>query len=194
MTHRDDRAHWEQRYADRGSETDRVPSEWVIDRCRTLRVGAAILDVAGGAGRHAGALARGGHLVTVIDFIPGAVAAAVARHKRISGVVGDVRAMPIRPGVFDAIVCVSFLDRSIFPALVNLLAPGGALVYETFTLAHLDVVARGAARGPRNADYLLAPGELVRLVAPLRVQQQEERLVVDKAGERHVARVIAVKQ
>jgi SAM-dependent methyltransferase len=191
---RDDRAHWEARYSERGSEPDRVASAWVIDRCRTLPPGAITLDLAGGAGRHAEALARSGQVVIVIDFVPAAVAAAVERHKRISGVVGDVRAMPLRAQSFDAIVCVSFLDRSIFATLIELLVPGGLLVYETFTLAHLDVVARGAARGPRNPDYLLAPGELRQLVAPLEVQQHEERLVVDQAGERHVARVMAVKR
>jgi hypothetical protein len=68
------------------------------------------------------------------------------------------------------------------------------LIYETFTLEHLDVVARGKARGPRNAAYLLAPGELPLLAAPLDVVEHEECLVADGAGERHVARLVAVKR
>jgi len=90
--------------------------------------------------------------------------------------------------------CVSFLDRSIFPALIRAIAPGGALVYETFTVPHLDVVRRGAARGPRNVAYLLEAGEIARLVAPLEIQEHEEGLVVDDAGERYVARVMAIKR
>ena len=46
----------------------------------------------------------------------------------------------------------------------------------------------------RNAAYLLEAGELPRLVAPLVVQEHEEGLVVDDAGERHVARVMAQKR
>jgi SAM-dependent methyltransferase len=191
---RDDRGHWESRYQERGGELDRAPSAWVIERCRTLASTATIVDLAGGTGRHAGALAGSGRTVVVVDFIPRAVAAAVARRHGVTGIVADVRALPLRARSIDAIVCVSFLDRTIFPALVDVLAPGGILVYETFTVAHLDVAEHGRARGPRNAAYLLGPGELLTLVAPLEVQEHEEALVVDDAGERHVARVMAVKR
>jgi SAM-dependent methyltransferase len=191
---RDDRAHWNARYEERGPELDRAPSSWVIEQCQALSPTATIVDLAGGTGRHAEALARSGWRVTVVDFVPGAVAAAVARHDRVEGLVADARRLPLRDRSIDAIVCVSFLDRSIFPSLAAALRPGGILVYETFTLAHLDVVARGRARGPRNAAYLLGAGELPRLVAPLEVQVHDERLVVDGAGERHVARVMAVKR
>jgi len=108
--------------------------------------------------------------------------------------VADANALPFGRDTFDAIVCVSFLDRSLFKAFAELLKPGGVLVYETFTRAHLNVVARGRARGPRNAAFLLEAGELPALVGPLIVQEGEEGLVVDDAGERHVARVMAVKK
>jgi hypothetical protein len=54
-------------------------------------------------------------------------------------------------------------------------------------------VASGAARGPRNPAYLLEPGELPNLVRPLVVREHEEGLIVDDAGERHVARVLALR-
>ena len=191
---RDDRAHWNTRYAERGPELERAPSSWVIDQCRALPPDAVIVDLAGGTGRHAAAVARAGRRAIVVDFVPRAVTEAVARHPGVSGIVADVRGLPLRAGAVDAILCVSFLDRSIFPALAVALRPGGLLVYETFTMAHLEVVARGAARGPRNEAYLLHPGELPRLVTPLEVQEHEERLIVDGAGERHVARVVAVRR
>ena len=106
----------------------------------------------------------------------------------------DAGSLPLAEGSCDAIVCVSFLDRSLFKVFADTLKPGGVLVYETFTRAHLDVVARGGARGPRNPAYLLEPGELPTLVAPLVVLEHEEGLSVDDAGERHVARVMAVKR
>jgi tellurite methyltransferase len=191
---RDDRLHWEARYVDRGPEIDRTGSPWVIQKCLALPRTATIVDLAGGVGRHAEPLARQGFRVVVLDFIPRAVATAVSRDARIDGVVADVRALPLRAESLDAIVVVSFLDRSVIPAMVRALAPGGVLVYETFTIAHLEVVERGAARGPRNPTYLLRLGELPRLVAPLEVQEHEEGLVIDSVGERHVARVMAVKR
>jgi len=189
----DDRAGWDARYAERDSELSRAPSAWIVERSLTLPERSLVLDVAGGSGRHALAIAQSGQTVVVADFVERAVAAAASRHARILGVVADTAALPLRAGAFDAIVVVSFLDRSVFKVFVDLLRPGGTLLYETFTRAHLDVVARGGARGPRNPAYLLEPGELPMLVAPLRVGEHEEGLVVDDSGERHVARVMAMK-
>ena len=50
---RDDRTHWETRYAERGDEFGRAPSAWVVERCLTLPPSATIVDLAGGTGRHA---------------------------------------------------------------------------------------------------------------------------------------------
>ena len=191
---RHDRAHWRDRYRERGCELDRNPSDWVVDRCRALPPHALVLDLAGGSGRNAAAIARTGRRVIVMDFVFAAVEGATGRDDRIVGLVADARACPLRPNSVDAIVCVSFLDRSVFPTLATLLTAGGTLVYETFTRAHLDVVARGRARGPRNPEYLLEPGELRTLVAPLDVSEYEERLLSDSAGERHVARAVATKR
>jgi SAM-dependent methyltransferase len=155
---------------------------------------ALVLDIAGGTGRHAYPIAQTGRTVIVVDFVHRAVAAAVARHDHILGVVADVNALPLGEEFCDAIVCVSFLDRSLFKVLAGMLKRGGFLVYETFTRAHLELVARGRARGPRSPAYLLEAGELPTLVAPLIVQEHEEGLAVDDAGERHVARVMAIKQ
>ena len=190
----DDRTRWLDRYAERGTEIEREPSRWVLERCLALPGDTVFIDLAGGSGRHAAAIAREGRAAIVIDFVPQAVAAAAARHPSVRGVVADVRAMPIRAGSVGAIVVVSFLDRLLFPMLRTLLQPGGALIYETFTREHLDVVERGRARGPRNAEYLLDSGELPRLAAPLTVVEHDEGLVVDGAGERHVARMVAIKR
>ena len=190
----DDRTRWLDRYAERGVEAGREPSAWVVQRCLSLPSDALVLDFAGGSGRHAAAIAQTGRTVIVIDFIAQAVATATARQKNVLGAVADVRAVPLRDASVDAIVVVSFLDRSLFRSLRQLLTPGGTLIYETFTLQHLDVVERGHARGPRNAEYLLKPGELPRLAAPLEVIEHEECLVVDSAGERHIARMVAIKR
>ena len=189
---RDDRAHWDAKHRERRRTSD-VPSPWVIDRCLVLPPTATIVDVAGGAGRHARALTDYGKRVVLMDFVEHAVRDAIAG-TRVIGLVADVAELPLRAESVDAIVCVNFLDRSAFQAFATALAPGGVLVYETFTAAHLDVVARGRAHGPRNPDYLLASDELPRLVAPLVVEEHEEALVVDAAGERHVARVMAFKR
>jgi SAM-dependent methyltransferase len=190
----DDRTRWLDRYAERGVEIEREPSPWVVERCLSLPQQTLFVDVAGGSGRHAAAIAQQGRTAIVIDFVAQAVAAAAARHPNVYGVVADVRDMPVRAASVGAVVVVSFLDRSLFPLFREMLIPGGALIYETFTREHLRVVERGGARGPRNAEYLLDAGELLRLAAPLDVVEHSEGLAVDAAGERHVARLVAIKR
>lgn len=86
-------------------------------------------------------------------------------------------------------LCVNYLDRSLVPRLAHLLRPGGRLIIETFTTAQPAL-----GRGPANPDYLLQPGELRPLVAPLHVVEYSEGLVQDDAGERYVGRMVAVNE
>jgi hypothetical protein len=65
------------------------------------------------------------------------------------------------------------------------------LIVETYTVGHRALVDAGRARAPTNPAYMLAPGELPRLVAPLDVVASREGVVRDEAGERHVASVVA---
>lgn len=68
----------------------------------------------------------------------------------------------------DGIVVVHYLHRPLFRELARALKPGGLLVYETFT------VQQAALGRPRSPRFLLEPGELARLVAPLEVLRQRE--------------------
>jgi len=194
-----DRERWQTRYAGVTPETaeSRAPSAWVLAQCLALvPADAVVVDVAAGLGRHAVALAERGRRVVALDFVEDAVV--VARRRATWGVSGEVwalvadaSALPFADGSVDAILTVNFLDRALFPTFARLLRPGGRLVVETYTRRHADLVAEGRARAPRNPAYMLEPGELPRLVAPLRVVAQREALVKDDAGERWVASVVA---
>ena len=194
LTSRAERAHWEARYANVADESDRAPSPWIIERALSLPPDTLFVDVAGGTGRHAIPLLEAGRNVVIVDFVARAVQIAMSRNHRALGVVADVGALPIRRGSVGAIICVNFLDRSIFPALAGTLATGGVLLYETFTIAHLDLIALGRASGPRNPRFLLEPDEVLGLVSPLVVQEHAEQTIVDAVGERSIARVMAVKR
>jgi tellurite methyltransferase len=56
---------------------------------------------------------------------------------------------------FALILCVNYLQRSLFSQMERALAPGGMLLFETHTRAQLEF-----AGGPRNPMFLLDPGEL----------------------------------
>ena len=187
----DSRARWEARYATAGE--DKAPSRWVIERCLALPAATLIVDVAAGLGRHARPLAAAGRRVVAVDFVERAVAHA-ARGGAVLGVVADAALLPFADGSLDAILSVNYLDRSLFAVFARLLRPGGRLVVETYTRRHAALVAEGRARAPRNPAYMLEPGELPRLVAPLAGVDGREELVRDDAGERWVAGVVAEKR
>jgi len=195
------RAIWQERWAAHDAPAARAPSPWVMHACERLPAGARVADLAGGDGRHALPLAGRGLEVVLVDFAERAVRLArrargahdATPPGRMHAVVADALALPFRPTAFDAIVIVNFLERALFPHLASLLRPGGRLIVETFTTRHLDLVAAGRARGPRNPAYMLAPGELPRLAAPLTVDEYAEVEAMDGPGARAVARLVAVR-
>jgi 2-polyprenyl-3-methyl-5-hydroxy-6-metoxy-1,4-benzoquinol methylase len=144
------------------------PSPWLVENLDLLRRGGTVLDVACGRGRHALWLARQGFRVHAIDRDADAVAfvrrAADAAGLEVAVDCVDLETNPpplLGDARYDAVVVFHYLHRALFPALKNALKPGGRLVYETFTILQ-------AARGkPTNPDFLLQPGELLSLGAPL---------------------------
>ena len=188
----EDRRKWEELYAT-GSRPDRPPSPWVLDALRRLPNDGLVADIAGGSGRHARHVARPERPVVLADFILDAVMRARADNVSVQGVVTDVTMLPFRTGTFGTVLVAYFLDRTIFADLLALLAPNGYLVYETYTIDHMELVQRGFARGPTTAEFLLRPRELLELVKPLEVLEYWEGEVVDDAGRRCCARLIAHK-
>ncbi len=163
------------------------PAGWLLDNADLLRPGMRVLDVAAGRGRHSLLLAAAGWPVTAIDRDGARMAALQAVATRLGWpVTTEVRdleagAIDLGAAVYDLVVVTNYLHRPLMPALVGAVAADGLLFYETFTTAQ-------AARGrPTNPDFLLTPGELPRLVAPLIVERQRE----GKVDGRMVASVVA---
>ena len=79
----------------------------------------------------------------------------------------DFRPPPVR---FQSVLVFRYLWRPLAPTIAELLAPGGALLYETFTD---DPAGRG---GPRNPAFRLRCGELPALFPGLRVEWFREHV------------------
>ena len=150
------------------------PTRWLVDHAGVIPSTGDALDVASGTGRNAFWLAARGLGTTALDRD----ASAIAVIRETAGRLG----LPLRADIvdlesgdaglpvdaYDLIVVVHYLHRPLFPALKAALRPGGILVYETFTRAQ-------AQRGkPTNPAFLLKPGELRELVAPLDVLFERE--------------------
>lgn len=144
------------------------PSPWLLDNVDLFRPGARVLDVACGAGRHALFLAAARFNVRAVDKDEGRIDrlrhAAGALQLPLHADVLDLEAPDLSLGndAYDAILVVHYLHRPLFPALRRALAPGGLLLYETFLKGHAERYGK-----PSNPAFLLEPGELARLAAPL---------------------------
>jgi len=154
-----------------------APSRFVVEWVTRLQPRASgvqrALDVAMGRGRHALVLARAGFRTFGVDIklaaVRDAVFAASQEHLRVAGWCADLTQHPLPRARFDLIVVTRYLQRDLFSALRDALAPGGVVLYETFTVAQ-----RAHGVGPTSPDHLLEPGELRARFDELEVVMYEE--------------------
>lgn len=135
-------------------------SPWVLRFAGLVPAGGPVLDLACGGGRHARLFLERGHPVTALD-VDLARLGALAGHPRLEAIAADLEGAatwPLPGRRFAGVIVTNYLHRPLFPAIVGAVAPGGALIYETF--------AAGNERfgRPRNPDHLLKPGELLDAV------------------------------
>ena len=171
------------------------PSPLVIAHLAALRGAAAlglVVDLACGRGRNALAIAARGIRVLGVDhnagFLAELCAAARARALPVRAARADLETAPAPPLAerrCGALVVCRYLHRPLAPVLEALLAPGGWLLYETFTIHQRDL-----GYGPENPAFLLEPGELPTLFPRLVVEHHWEG-VSDEARPAAVARLAA---
>ena len=140
---------------------DIPPSPWVRRFAALIPAGGKILDVACGCGRHARLLSKMGYRVEAVDRDPLALAA-LEGFPGITTRIADLEnaPWPYDEATFDAVIVANYLYRPRFAVLVDALASGGVLIYETF------MVGNEALGKPSNSDFLLAPGELLDRARP----------------------------
>jgi SAM-dependent methyltransferase len=170
---------------------------------RATRALGPVLDLACGRGRHALACVADGLPTLALDRDGEALAQLMAADRAASAHAraGATRAallcaccdleaglgIPVRTASCGAILVFRFLFRPLADAIAEALAPGGLLVYETFTRDQREL-----GYGPRRDAFLLTPGELPGLFPSLEVVAYDEGLI-DAPTPRHTARLIARK-
>jgi tellurite methyltransferase len=168
-----------------------APSAWLLSNVDLIPRAGRALDVACGRGRHALFLAARGLKVRAVDRDPDAIAAlhaaAARRGLSLQAEVLDLEAAgadgALDDDAYALVVVVHYLHRPLFPALLRAVAPGGLLLYETFTV---DQAGHGK---PTHPDFLLQHGELRERLASLTILRERDGLFEG----RHVAGVIARK-
>ena len=180
-----DQQNWNQRYL-AGEFGFREPDPFVMEAHKNylqplLPAGSAGIDLAGGAGHHAVWLAQQGWRMVLADWSEAALA--IAREKA-AALPADNTLETVQGAALDVLtrfqeqerrfgfVLVSFfLDRAVLPLLPRALAPGGLLLYRTYTV---DNERLGNPRGPRNPEYLLRSQELLEVYRDMKILHYNE--------------------
>jgi tellurite methyltransferase len=168
-------AEWDTRHSAAGGAGAVEPNSIVRELLPLLPTGRAV-DIACGSGRHALLLAAAGWKVTAIDYsrvalkrlfseartrnlaVEWADSIAPVNHEsraRIVVVLEDLERIRLPHDAFDLILCVNYLQRSLFAQIEAALKPGGEVLMETYTRAQLQFRC-----GPRSPEHLLEAGEL----------------------------------
>ncbi len=129
-------------------------------------------------------LAQQGHAVVGVDRDAQAIAAVAGIGEAIEADIENA-AWPLPNRQFGAVVVTNYLWRPVWPHILNSLAPGGVLIYETFAAGN-ETVGK-----PSRPDFLLQPGELLSRCADLRVLAYEDGFL--NSPERFVQRIVAVQ-
>lgn len=167
-----------------------MPAAWVQRWSHLVRERGVVLDVACGYGRHARWFHQRNHPLVLVDRSQeamDAIAGAIPASAR-EAVVADIEAgpWPFAGRQFDAIVVTNYLWRPLLPTLLAALAPGGVLIYETFTQGN-ETVGK-----PSRPDFLLRTGELLETCRALRVVAFEEGF--HESPPRFIQRIAAVRE
>jgi SAM-dependent methyltransferase len=138
-------------------------SPWVARFLPLIRSGGRVLDLAAGGGRHVRLLHERGFAVLAVDRDIGALTP-------LAGPDIEIRAIDLETGApwplgggYDGIVVTNYLHRPLLPTIVQALAAGGVVIYETFMYGN-ERFGR-----PRNRDFLLQSGELLAAFTALTV-------------------------
>jgi SAM-dependent methyltransferase len=168
-----------------------APSAWVQRFASMVPVGAPVLDLACGGGRHTRLFAEVGHPVTAVDIDLSGLGD-LADHPQVQTLQADLeggKPFPLTGRTFGGVVVSNYLHRPLLDDLVAAVAPGGVLIYETFAEGNETLGGRVT-----NPDFLLRHGELLELARGcLRVVAYED-VIVGEPKPTAVQRICAVKE
>lgn len=160
-----------------------APSPWIRRWSHLVPPGATVLDVACGRGRHMRWFRERGHPVTGVDRDPEAIQAVAGLGEAVHADIEN-GPWPFAGRQFAGVVVTNYLWRPLLPAIVQSVAPGGVLIYETFAVGN-ETVGK-----PSRPDFLLQPGELLQACRALRVVAYEDGF--QDGPPRFVQRIAAV--
>ncbi len=155
-----DRAKWNQTYQAKACSPYPHPDLLLLDYTPAAQDhDARALDLAGGRGQNGLWLASQGYIVDIMDISRVALDSAHEMMterglRNINLLAVDLETFTLPPDSYDIVCVFRFLNRRLFGDIANAVKSGGRVIYETFTLRHLD-------ESPDfNPEYCLLDDEL----------------------------------
>jgi len=181
-----DRIKWNDKYLQHEFSTD--PSRIVTKHYALSRPGKA-LDIAAGNGRNSIFLAKHGFSVEAVDISDVGL-------RQISGLYPDLHPLCVDLDTFDIpasryalILNIRFLNRRLFPLIVEGLVPGGILIFESYLQRPKEI-----DEGPTCRDYRLRENELLHAFLPLKILYYREGNFPGPKNRGAVASLVAMKK
>lgn len=178
-----------------------APSDWVGRFAPLIPVNTSlgslpVLDLACGSGRHTRLLSRLGYSVLAVDQnelalsqLKTGLTQAQADLVETSQMDLEGELWPLKNRFFSGLVVTNYLFRPRLNDLLELIAPGGVLIYETFALGN-EVFGK-----PSNPNFLLKPHELLDWIRADKVFEiiGFEQGLVQQPKPASIQRICAVK-
>lgn len=161
-----DRLKWNEKF-----KTEGYPDEpaTIVKEYAKLAAGTKALDIAAGNGRNALFLAKQGFTVDAVDLADAGLKLFAGKHPNIQPICADLDNFDIAARHYDLIINIKYLNRRLFPYILEGLAPGGILIFQTF----LDSPKQGKGQAARR-DYRLRQNELIEAFLALRILLYKE--------------------
>jgi SAM-dependent methyltransferase len=128
----EDRAKWNRRYRRKSYPSE--PSRIVKQFYHMAPKGRA-LDIAAGNCRNSIFLAHKGFAVDAVDISEEGLSLAGGQHLRINRICADLACYELPVARYTLILNINFLERRLFPQIIDALVSGGLLIFETFLKA-----------------------------------------------------------
>ncbi len=180
------REKWDERYATRQMVFGTAPERFLVEQVGDLKPGSA-LCLAAGEGRNAVYLAQRGYDVTALDIsargLEKCQLLAAERGVEITSVHADAMEYVPVSGSYDLVTSIFYLERTLFPGIVQALKPGGRLLVQTYSREQLRF-----GWGPSNPDFLPGSNELLETFKGFRIRYYAE--VVEEREEGRQAALV----
>lgn len=147
------------------------------------------LDIACGIGRNSKFMRDSGFIVDSVD-ISSYATASLQNEPNIHPICADLDTFVIPKNSYELICNSFFLERRLFPSIIEGLKEGGILVFETFAKSHDEAHNAFAS----DSSHLLRKNELLRAFLDLEILHYEEKLISrnrDSGTLALVARLVA---